>query len=155
MLCFSVLMNQKVVFFSTSDANEIRRLGMSRRILESPDIIYEISVSKDYIILTTEPSGYTHQMSAQPENLNSNIRNINAYDWKGNPMWNIGEIVGDVWVPFCGGTVTTKELLDGHAGLDMSRIPDDHDLFCCTSRDSYLYVIDLDEKKLLQKVETR
>ena len=155
MLYISVLMNQKVVSFSTSDAKEIRRLGMSGNILESPDIIYDIAVTKDYIIVTTESLGVRNHMLKHLDKCDCPINNINAYDWKGNHMWNIGEIVGDIRVPFCGGTVTTKELLVDHAVVDTTRINDDHELYCGTSRDSYLYIIDLTEKKLVQKVQTK
>lgn len=149
-----VLMNQKVVSFSV-DAKNVKHLAMYAHTLESPDAIYEIAVSKDYIIVTTERPEARGGIPAPMVRKDRSINNINAYDWKGNHMWNIGEIVGDIRVPFNGGTVTTKNLLIDHAGVDASLIDESHELYCCTSADSYLYIIDLTEKRLIQKVQTK
>lgn len=151
----SVLINQKRLFFSTDCSDLIYNISMRKHTIESLDHIYEISITKDLFIVTTEdPDFRDGRKMASIIKQDRSINNINAYDWDGNHLWNIAEIVGDIKRSFFGGCVTTKELLDSHAGFDRTKIESGHELFACTA-DSYLYIIDLTDRKLLQKLETR
>lgn len=136
-----VLIDQKVLFF-TIDISRLEKIHMGKHTIEALDHIYEISITKDLVIVTTD------------DPVRDGRNNINAYDWIGNHLWNIAEIVGDIKSPFFGGCVTTKELLASHAGFDGTKIENGHELFACTSGD-YLYIIDLTDRKLLQRLETR
>lgn len=150
----NALVDNKRVSFSIAGAEYNKRLAMSAHILESPDNIYQISVSKDYLIVTAEDPDVRDQIPQPMVKRDRSINNINAYDWKGNHMWNIGEIVGDIRVPFFGGSVTTKDVIMRDVD-DPSEICDDHEYFYCIGADDHRYIIDLTEKKLIGKVQTR
>lgn len=154
-LRISALINQKMVSFSTADAENIKQLSLYAHILESPDVIHGIAITKDYLIVMTEDPDLRNSTSAPLIKKNRSTNNINAYDWAGNHMWNIAEIVGEITASFWGGTVTTKELITDHVGVDPQKINENHDLFVCTATNDCLYIIDLTEKKLVQKVQTR
>jgi hypothetical protein len=148
------LVNQKVASFRVNGSS-VHELGMYAHILKSLDVIYQVSISKDYLIVTTEdPSVRSGRWDPSfPKDRPTN--NINAYDWSGNHQWNIAEIVGDIKASFWGGTVTTKDLIANHAGIDTSKIDENHEFYCCTATNSYLYLIDLTDRRLIQIVQTK
>ena len=77
------------------------------------------------------------------------INNIDAYDWDGNHLWNIADIVGDIKMAFYGGYVCTKETYQDYYGYDESKVPDSHDLYAA-STDGRLYLIDLETRRITQ-----
>lgn len=154
-LRISALIDHKRISFSLDHLSEIKELAMYAQIMKFPDKICEIAITKEYLIVTTELPGTWGDISKHAAHSNQAITNINAYDWKGNRVWNISDIVGNIRSPFSGGTVTTKGLIVGHAGVNEAMINDSHELFVCTTMDDFLYIIDLTEKKLIQKVQTK
>lgn len=147
------LVNQKVVSFRVNGSS-VHELGMYAHILKSLDVIYQVSISKDYLIVTTEdPSVRSGRWDPSfPKDRPTN--NINAYDWSGKHKWNIAEIVGDIKTAFDGGQVTTKELILHANIIDAASIDETHEYYFCIARDRK-YVIDLTEKKLVDIVFTR
>ena len=83
----------------TTDSVPFKNLSFKSTVLQN---VYEISITEDFIILTTESNNETIK------------NNIDAYDWNGNHLWNISDIVGDLKIPYFGGTVTTKDIMKNH-----------------------------------------
>lgn len=127
----------------SADIPWVEKLCLCTHTIDKSENVYEISITKDVVIITTE--------YVTDEILTNNI---NAYDWDGNFLWNIAYIVGDLKVPYFGGTVTTKELMRAHHDFDEQRYDDSCELYCC-SAGNRLYIIDLNTEKLMQVLETR
>ncbi len=87
--------------------------------IESSENIYEISITKDFVIITTEYAVQSKSDTIKNSTAINKIftNNINAYDWNGNHLWNIADIVGDLNIPYFGGTVTTKDIMKNHFGI--------------------------------------
>ncbi len=150
----NVLINQKLLHFAT-EYFTLNHLYLCSQRIGSSQNIYEISITKDFVIITTEhavpsESGTEKDSTAINKMLTNNI---DAYDWDGNHMWNIADIVGDLKIPYFGGTVTTKQLLK-RPDFDESKCDEQSDLYCCTAG-NHMYIIDLSSLKLLQILETR
>lgn len=150
-----ILLDQKIMHIS-ADNIAINNLCLCSHPIDPSGGVYEISATKDLVILTTEyavqSNSDTVETSAAAYDIFTN--NINAYDWNGRHLWNIADIVGDLNIPYFGGTVTTKDLLKSHFGFDESKYDDSSELFCC-SAGNRLYVIDLNCQRLVQVLETR
>lgn len=138
-----------------SDVSFLKKLNLRKNIIESLDNIYEISITKNLLIITTEDEDFRNGNQHAPLTKESRTKNnINAYDWDGNHLWNIADIVGDIKMPFYGGNVTTKENLQGHFGVNMSNLNDSHDFYVCTSG-SRMFIIDLNDRTVSQVLATR
>lgn len=146
----NALFNQKLLNIST-DNFAVNNLYLHSHMIESPENVYEISITKDFVIITTE---YAVQSQNDINSTKILTNNINAYDWDGNFLWNIADIVGDLKIPYFGGTVTTKDIMKKHFGFDELKYDDSCELFCCSACNR-LYIIDLNCRKLVQVLETR
>lgn len=145
----AALFNQKVLNLS-ANGNLINDICLCSNKIESNSEIYEISITKDFVIITKK-----YIVKSQTDGTDKIVsNNIDAYDWKGNHLWNIADIVGNINIPFWGGTVTTKKIMRNHIGFDEEKYEDDCDLYCCSAR-NHLYVIDLSKRRLVQTIETR
>lgn len=144
------LFDQKLLNMSM-DELAVNNFRLSSHTVEPAENIYEISITKNVVIITTE---YLIQSKSNPNSTQIFTNNINAYDWDGNHLWNIADIVGDLKTPFFGGTVTTKDIMKSHFGFDEYLYDDSCELFCCSAGD-HLYIVDLNCRKLVQVLETR
>lgn len=98
----SVLIDKKAAFFSVSDT-QINRIGFYKRVLELPGQITDISIAKNLFIVTTrDPNSRGCKAGERPAEPDYSANNITAYDWDGNFLWNIAEIVGDIGISFFG-----------------------------------------------------
>lgn len=134
-----VLIDQKSLNISTNSL-KINEIGLSTHIFHPLEHIYDVSITKDFVIVVTQ----------EDKNFSSTI---NTYDWNGNHLWNIADIIGDakmLWGVF----LTTKELMKHHSEFDESKYDDKCELFCC-SADNHLYIVDLGKRELIQVLETR
>lgn len=152
--CLNVLINQKLLHITTN-ALEVNELSLCLHKLKSLANIYEVSITKDFVIVTAEEMSQKESgfLNCRSEKIGF-VRNIHAYDWKGNHLWSIADIIGDTGMPLWGGTVTTKELLKAHVDFDESKCDEQCELYCCTAG-SRMYIISLNSLKLLQILETR
>lgn len=149
--CVNVLINQKLLHIPTK-ASEIQELTLGLHRLKSLANIYEVSITKDFVIVTTQDTVKEESdlLKAHPE-----VRtNIDAYDWECNHLWNITDIIGHTDMHIGGGTVSSKELLKDYPGFDESKCDDKSELYCCTAN-SRLFVINLSTRKVIQVLETR
>ena len=66
-----------------------------------PDKICNIIICDAFLVLRTEDRDFRNGRSyASFVKDNREVNNIDAFDWQGNHLWNIGEIVGDVKMAF-------------------------------------------------------
>ena len=124
----NVLIDGKLLSM-TADSIPFKNLSFKANMLTN---VFEISITEDIVILTTEYSS--------EDKINAN--NIDAYDYNGNHLWNIADIVGDVGTAFWGAVLTTAKLLE----LDLDcKGP----LLSCTAFDNRTFIIDINSRKLL------
>ena len=117
------------------ESNELHQLNCLSHIhtINTPDKILSILIIKDMIVLLAEDrdfrDGALHAPICKDDR---RINNIDAYDWNGKHLWNIGDIVGDIKTPFTGATLT----VNGGSDDDMQK-----DLLICFTFD-HRFVID-------------
>lgn len=78
----------------------VNNLCLCSRMIEPSENVYEISITKDFVIITAE---YALQSKSDTNSTEIFTNNINAYDWDGNHLWNIADIIGDLKIPYYGG----------------------------------------------------
>lgn len=131
-----------------ADVSCLKNLQISDSILNSPDKINEVSITKDLVIITTEDPDFRYGAQQAPLIKNSRkINNINIYDWKGNHLWNIADVVGDIKMAFWGGDVVSKCFLKETFNLSDSELIEGHSFYTC-SAGAKGYVIDLTDRKI-------
>lgn len=145
-----VLINGKLLTLSIN-SGIVKQMGFNKEILQSEDGIIGISVTESMVIVVTEDpdfrNGATHAEVVKPYKIKKN--NINAYDWDGNHLWNISDIVGEINMTFYGGNVSTVSNLSNCYGFDQQKYNAESELYVCHAG-GRLYVIDLKEKKVVQ-----
>lgn len=139
---------KKLSYETQSDG--LYQLNCLDHVINLLDKICEIFIIKDMIIIRTEDRDFrngTLQASFIKEN--RQINNIDAYDWNGKHIWNIGDIVGDIKMAFSGGTLTTNHDI---INCGMLNIDNDcsFDLYKCYAG-GFQFVVDPIQKKLLTK----
>ena len=146
----NILINGEVLTLSIN-TNIIKQIGFNKEILQVEDGINSVSVTGNMVIVVTEDpdfrNGATNVNFVKPYNIKKN--NINAYDWDGNYLWNISDIVGEINMVFSAGCVSSLSELSNHYGFDQRKYNADLEIFVCTAGGK-LYVIDLKEKKVIQ-----
>lgn len=150
----NVLINGKrlsVDVRSETDLKELYNLGLKN--IKSLDCIVSVDVTKDFIILSKKDRAFrdgTKKSVGYDETWDRRINNIEAYDWDGNLVWNIGDIVGNIHRPFWSGIVIAGKDFEKVYG---SAIPEEclnHDLLCCAAYDM-VYVVDLSNSTFIGK----
>ncbi len=138
------------------DAAEVYRLGMWARPLQSPDRITELNITKELVIVTTEDPDFRGgaQIAPWEKEAPLAVNNIQAYDWQGNPRWNIADIVGQIPYSFQGCSVNAIQQLSQINGVDTSRCDPTH-AYLTAHACGFLYLIDLQEGKLVQRISEK
>lgn len=137
----------------TGEKSKLLFLKLDNFGLESLDNIYEISITPNRIIIVHEDpefrDGRMHTSLIKDACL---VSNIDAYDWDGNHLWNIADIVGDIKMLFFGGKVVTKEQFMNNRNaryfVDQNLVPDEHE-FYSASTDGRYYIIDMDTLEII------
>ncbi len=118
--------------------------------IEFLDKIREICIAEEIILIRTEDRDFRNGCQSVPfvkDNREEN--NVNAYDWQGNHLWNIGELVGDIKMGFDGITHITPVEAKREFGI---RPPFNAQcLFSCVSG-GFVFIIDAKNKKMLCKI---
>lgn len=132
------------------EVKDLYRLNCMRFVLQRPDRILSVCILKGLLILRTEDRDFrngAHQAPFEKDNRQTN--NLDAYDWDGNHLWNIGEIVGDIKMEIRGCTLATRQALvdSGVLGRDVSC---SEDLLQCYAG-GFLYTVDPFSKTVLSK----
>ena len=134
------------VAFWTDKANEIGIGGVK---ISVPDNICIVSFTKKTVILVTDSPRFKSSPNYTPD---YNVNCVNAYDYNGNHLWNIAEIIGNVESNICYGHVCSTDYLTAES-KDLHT--EGHELFVCWDSNEIRYLIDLDEKKVIHKMMTR
>lgn len=154
-LSLSILIDGKYHRIGTNDVQDLKQLFMEKKAIDSLDRIDEISISKEAISITTVDPVFRNDSAAPIGSTDRPINNINAYDWDGNHLWNIADIVGDVKCPFCGGHFCSREFLKGLREFDMSKAVEGHTFFICFSWMDRQYIIDVTDRKVINELHER
>ena len=155
MIQIQSIFDRKRVAFSI-EADELKNLFVSDKLIALKDNVLEIGMTKAMLLIHSKDRDFRDgAMIAPKEKDDRRINNIDAYDWEGNHLWNIGDIVGDIKRQFNGFDLTTRELLKGELPKgfadDLDPSLDSHDLLICIA-DIYMYIIDLQDLKILKKI---
>ena len=117
--------------------------------IKFPDKICDVCISDGIMLVRTEDRDFRSGCQNVPfikDNREKN--NIDAFDWQGTHLWNIGDIVGDIKMAFDGITYITSE----EAQLEFQVVAESsHELFRCIAG-GFVFVIDATAHKLLCKV---
>ncbi|MBE6664826.1 MAG: hypothetical protein E7603_01215 [Ruminococcaceae bacterium] len=144
-----ILTNGKKLSFET-ESNGLYRLNCLSNIIETQDNISEILVTEDLVILRTEDRDFRNGALQAPWIKDDRrINNINAYDWNGRHLWNIGDIVGDIKMAFNGCTVTSNANLVDTGELVAENSHSKNLLICVAG--GYRFIIDPVKKTILSK----
>ena len=154
MIYVKVFLNGKRVEFGVKSAEGLFALCIQKDVIipiKSQDGIYEINITNDLIILTKNDRAYRKgfKLLREDDFGERSTNNIEAYDWDGNLIWNIGDIVGDVKKPFYGCSVVAKNMLCSKMADKIPESAATHDLLICHA--GWLFVIDLKTNELLGK----
>ena len=156
-------MKHRVIFYSivnntcrqgTVWVENLKELWLHDKKIETQDRIFSVSFAKNMVILLTGSPEYRYAPDPNPEYVpDYGLYNyVNAYDYDGNHLWNIAEIIGDVGFGICAGHVcSTEYLVEGAQDAYI----EGHELFVCWDSLGMRYMIDLDEKKVIHKMITR
>ena len=117
--------------------------------LEFTDKIIKVSISDDILLILTEDRDFRNgALQAPILKDNRAINNIDAYDWQGNHLWNIGELVGDIKMQFDGFHHISSKDVKKYFGI---RCAPSNSLYACISG-GFVFIIDSKKQKLLHKI---
>lgn len=158
MIEVQLLLNGKRLEFGIKSVEGLYALCIRSSIIaqiKSMDNICGIRITKDFIILTKKDRAYRNGAKfLKDEDFGERrINNIEAYDWDGNLIWNIGDIVGDIRKPFYGCNVVAKNMLSSEMAEKMAKSAESHDLLICNAE--RIFVIDLETRELLGQFPAR
>lgn len=144
---------RKIYMRSTEKQSKLLFLILDNFHLGSLDNIYEISVTPNRIIIVREDAEFRDgKKIASIIKEACTVSNIDAYDWNGNHLWNIADIVGDIKMLFFGGNVVTREQFINAPfakfNIDPSLVPTDHE-FYSAGTDGRYYIIDMDTLEIV------
>ena len=118
--------------------------------VESPDKICEICIFHNIFVLRTEDkdfrTGFQHVSFLKDDRSENNVL---AYDLRGNFLWNIGSIVGDIKMPFSSVSCVLKADAEKEFGV---KIPGSTDIFLKGIAGGFVFIIDAVNKKMLYKL---
>ena len=103
----------------------------------------------DFLLVRTEDRDFRNgAQSATWVKDNREENNNNAFDWQGNHLWNIGELVGDIKMQFDAITHITPIEAKREFGLRLKK--NAQSLFKCISG-GFVFIIDAQSKTMLYK----
>ena len=153
MIEVQLLLNGKRLEFGVKSVEGLYALCIRSSIItqiKSIDNIHGINITKDFIILTKKDRAYRGgaKLLTDADFGERRVNNIEAYDWDGNLIWNIGDIVGDIGKPFYGCNLVTKDMLGSNM---LDKIPESaasHDLLVCNATPR-IFVVDLETREII------
>lgn len=119
-------------------------------VINKLDNITEILIADDIILILTEDRDFRiGSLQAPFYKDERRINNLDAYDWKGHHLWNIGDIVGDIKTNFTGATFTTNNKLIVDKIVDVHNEYSANILICFAG--AYRFIIDPINKTIISK----
>lgn len=138
----------KKLSFET-DSNGLYQLNCLSHIINTSDKILSILIMKNMMILLTEDRDFRNGVLQAPIYKDERrINNIDAYDWNGKHLWNIGDIVGDIKTPFTGARLTADKSFFENSSTASTGTSTDF-LICFAG--AYRFIIDPVNKTILSK----
>ena len=139
----------------TMRVDDLRQIRMFDTSITCLDRIDHISLTKNMVILQKSSPAYRKNAWTRNKNYSPNYAEYNyvdAYDYNGNHLWNIAEILGDIGCGVHSGQVCdTTWLIEDSKNAYI----DGHELFVCWSFHEMRYMIDLTEREVIHKLFTR
>ena len=118
--------------------------------IESLDKICEICIFHSILVLRTEDrdfrNGFQHVPFFKDDRSENNIA---AYDLHDNFMWNIGNIVGDIKMPFSSISCVLKTDAENDFGIT---IPGSVDVLLQCIAGGFIFIVDAINNKMLYKL---
>ena len=134
---------------------DLRQLHLFDTPITCLDRIDDISLANNMVILQMSSPAYRkNAWTTDPDYVpNYAVYNYaDAYDYKGNHLWNIAEILGDIGCGISGARICTKNLLPADA---RDAYIEGHELLVCWSWYDRRYIIDLDDRKVIHEMFAR
>ncbi len=118
--------------------------------IETLDKIWQICILEDIIVIKTEDRDFRNGCQSAPFIKDERVENnIMAYDWKGNFLWNIGEIVGDIKMSFSNVRRISKKEAEDYYGVT---IPQESNVLIECIALGFAFIIDVTHRKMLYKI---
>ncbi len=122
---------------------------LSRTPIRSLDKICKICILPGMVVIRTEDRDFRDgRQTASWEKDERLENNIIAYDWQGNKLWNVGEIVGDTKAAFFGVCSISREMAQAEYSVEL---PEDTGLLLSCNTHCRMYLVDAVNQKLLCK----
>ena len=119
------------------------------KILAFPGKVLKVSVADGILLVLTEDRDFRDGSDHAPIlKDNRQINNIDAYDWQGNHLWNIGELVGDIKIQFDWLNHISARDIKKYYGVRCAR---SDSLYACIA-EGFVYIIDAKKQLLLTKI---
>ena len=119
------------------------------RNLQFLDNVIKICISDDILLVLTEDRDFRDgALNAPFIKDNREVNNIDAYDWQGNHLWNIGDWVGDIKMSFDGFTHISAKAAKKNYGVNCFA---SKNLYACLSG-GFVFIIDSKKQKMLYKI---
>ncbi|MBP3479392.1 MAG: hypothetical protein J6K03_07920 [Oscillospiraceae bacterium] len=120
--------------------------------LDFYDKVVKLFIADDILLVLTEDRDFRNGSDQAPIlKANRETNNIDAYDWQGNHLWNIGDIVGDIKMQFDSFHHTSAKEVKKYYGVTC--VPS-RSIYACISG-GFVFLIDVKKRKLLRKVSGR
>ncbi len=117
----TVLSNDNVFLFEIESDDLYTINCLTKTPIQTLDKIHQICIAENIVIIKTEDrvfrNGATHVSYEEIGERREN--NILAYDWQGNFLWNIGEIVGDIKMPVFGFSAVQHQVAQEECGTPL------------------------------------
>ena len=159
-------MNNKVFHFGLEDISCFKKFVLNGRWIESLDGIYSISITDDLFIIVTEDHCFRDGRHSCICKDKYSTDTIKAYNWNGEIVWCIRDIIKDLTGEYLSGYLIDREkaatLPDGYPPLYNGRKIEDilagidksHYLYACFDA-GWRYVLDITDRRVLFRTPTK
>ena len=138
--------------FTLKDLSLLDSLNIKDQTIIFPGGITEISITHDLFIITTADPIFQDNKPHKFEECSTDL--IKAYDWQGNLVWSIKDIIPNINAPLYGGFIVDQDhIMDILMGYDL-QYNNYHDFYVCFIG-GLRYIIDLQERKVIAKSPTK
>lgn len=143
-----VLLNGKKIGLNVRSVEELKKLYGLKAPICTVDRILNVFITKDLIILLKEDRAFRDKSVRYVSyGVDRRINNIEAYDWDGNLVWNIGDIIGDIKFGFLRANVIPGYLFEEFYNRKLPEQYNSHELLYCVA--NKVFVIDLSSNEII------
>ncbi len=142
-----VVIGEESRFWGEFPSEGLNDFIFSQKHVQSLDKIWKILIAKDIVVIKTEDRDFRNGAQFAPiEKDDRSENNICAYDWDGNFLWNIGQIVGDIKLQFDGFAFISHASAQEEYQLVLSE--DCGTLIRCIAC-AWVFIVDVTNRRLL------